>query len=323
MARAQPVFIAGLARSGTYALRAALLRHPAFHARESRMQETRIFVHPDWIADCLERRRARRFYHYMLGDDARVRAMLETDAAIRPRFAGARRRLAARVPGRARAWRLRGWHHHVRCYFHFATEARGARRILEKTPDHVHHLPELFATFPRARVILSIRHPVDAYASLRRRLERARAQGLPERRLRWMQVPPERFVLRFGRVVRHARRGLERWPGQALLVRYEDTTSDPEATLRRVCAFIDEPYDPALVGQREALRDAHGAPTKESRITANRSVWRDWLSASEARRLEGDLAPVLDVLGYRAIAGEGHDASRVTPGPPPLSATLD
>jgi hypothetical protein len=311
MAATEPVFIAGLARSGTYALRAALLRLPAFQAREPRMQETRIFEHPDWLMDLFDRKRARRFYHYMLGDDDRARAMLATNASIRPALLPLREALARRARRPATAWRLRGWHHNVRCYFHYATEARGASRILEKTPNHVHHLDELFATFPRAKVILSIRHPVDAYASLRRRLERDRARGKHANRLRWMQIAPPGFAGRWRQVVRDERRALDRWPGQTLLVRYEDATARPEETFRAVCDFIGEPFDPSVLGESEAQLDAHGAPTKQSRITANRSVWRDWIEPEDAAAIEERLVRPMARLGYRRIATEGPDAARL------------
>ncbi|MGH0036496.1 MAG: sulfotransferase family protein [Myxococcota bacterium] len=313
MARSRPVFIAGLARSGTYALRAALLRHSAFRAREPRMQETRIFEHPEWIVECFERKRARRFYHYMLGDDERARAMLAMHEAIRPAFAPAREWLAARTRDPALAWRLRGWHHRVRSYFRFALDARGARRILEKTPNHVHHLPELFATFPRACVILSKRHPVDAYASLRRRLERDSGRGRPEGKLRWLRISPRGFAGRYRDVLRDERRARKRWPDRTFSLRYEDTTRDPEGTLRAVCDFIGEPFEPPILGRGEALLDAHGAPTKASPLTENRSVWQDWVEASEAELLESKLAGPMQRLGYRPIAGEPPDAERVVP----------
>lgn len=161
-------------------------------------------------------------------------------------------------------------------------------------------------------MIVTIRHPVDAYASLRRRLDRDSGRGKPEGRLRWLRISPRGFAGRWRRVVRDERRAMERWPGRVLQVRYEDLTDAPVETLRRVCAFIDEPFDAVVAGDREAERDSHGAPTKQSQITRNLSVWRDWIDESEAALLERKLAREMRRLDYEPIAERDTDAARVS-----------
>ena len=56
-------------------------------------------------------------------------------------------------------------------------------RTLEKTPNHVDHLELMFETFPQASVVHIIRHPVDVYASMRKR-----AQVTPLSKDPWLRV---------------------------------------------------------------------------------------------------------------------------------------
>jgi hypothetical protein len=304
MARESPVFVVGLPRSGTSVLRTTLSGLPAFAFRGSRLPETRVFREPERIAQVLEPR-GRRLFTFLVQDRDAAERMLASLRARPPRTA--LRRPGARALGalpqspvaRRLAWRLAGRHHDVRIFFHYGCEARGARRILEKTPQHVFFLPELFATFPHARVLLCIRHPVDAYASLRRRLERDRAAGRPAKRLRWMEVGVTEYAEAYARTAAIIARALRRRPRQCLRVRYEDLTRDPSAALREICDRAGEPFDPErLLSGRQVLRDPAGSFEKGSRIAGNQSSWRGVLDPDRARRLEDALDAPLRRLGY-------------------------
>src|SRR5436309_3360296 len=66
-----------------------------------------------------------------------------------------------------------------------------------------------------------------------------------------ISAPPE--IAFFARVWRHRftvdsiYAGAARGSAQYLRIRYEDLTSYPNETMRLVCAFIDEPFEPAMV----------------------------------------------------------------------------
>ncbi|MCZ6465121.1 MAG: sulfotransferase [Proteobacteria bacterium] len=303
MATESPVFVVGLARSGTSALRTTLSALPAFASAGPRLPETRVFTQPDRIHDVFERR-GRRLYTYLLRDTAAAQRMLVTLHDL-PDPAGWRRLLLRRVRGadrsamlRGLAWRLSRRHHLVRIFFHAAREARGCQRILEKTPHHVLHLPEVFATFPRAKVILCMRHPVDGYASLRKRLERDRKAGRNPHRLRWMEVTPAEYAERYRVIAGIVSRRLRR-PGRSRLLRYEDLTADPHAALRELCDFVGEAFDEdRLLRGRPVERAESGFFVKGSRITASESAWRRFVTEEEARGLEDELAPAMGLLGY-------------------------
>jgi hypothetical protein len=96
-------------------------------------------------------------------------------------------------------------------------------------------------------------------------------------------------------------------------VRYEDLIGDPEATIRGICAFIDEPFEPGLLAHDQTAAAKKGAALSESWqntggpiLSANAGKYRAALSASEIAQVEQAAGAVMDGLGY---AREGAPAA--------------
>ena len=100
---------------------------------------------------------------------------------------------------------------------------------------------ELFAGYEGLKIIHMVRDPRDRYeASLAKWPNgRGRAGGATAR---W------RFSIRL------AERNLERFPGDYLIVRFEDLVVATEETIRRVCSFLGEEYEPQMLAMGEASR---------------------------------------------------------------------
>jgi hypothetical protein len=98
---------------------------------------------------------------------------------------------------------------------------------------------------------------------------------------------------------------------QILELRYEDIVADLEVTIRRVCAFLGEEFEPAMLNwqHRDALipereRRIHrniGRPTSDEAI----AIWRSKLSALECFAIEACLHKDLQELGYQ-LRYSGH-----------------
>ncbi len=293
------VFVVGIGRSGTSALRTALHRLPAFRAVRERSPETRVFAQPRHIERILEER-GRRLFRYMLRDEDEARRLLETLSEMRLPGGRWRRRWSRRTRDPLRAWRLAGHDHRVRIFFHHAQRARRAPRILEKTPHHWQHMDVMQATFPEARIVMCIRHPVDVMSSLRKRHARESARGRRPEKLRWLEVDAESMVDRYRPVARALLAQRDALPHRRHLLRYEDLTADPALRLERLCDFLGEPFDAeALLGSVTEDRDPHGSPVKGSRIAANLKRWNEWVTEEEALTVETALAPEIDALEYR------------------------
>lgn len=298
MADEEPVFVVGIGRSGTSALRTALHRLPAFCAPGARSPETRVFARPDHVERILERS-GRRLFRYMCNDEAEARRMLETLRHMRPPFMGVRRALATHTTDPARAWRLLGHHHRVRIFFHHAQRVRRSARILEKSPHHWQRMAEMRATFPKARIVMCIRHPVDVMSSLRKRHARESEWRKRPERLRWLEIDAPTMGARFGAVARALLAERAADPDRRFILRYEDLTADPEKSFRELCTFLGEPFDAeALLAAVSEGRDADGSPVKGSRIAPNRKRWEKWVGEEEAREVEEAVTAEMDALGY-------------------------
>ncbi|WP_239139224.1 sulfotransferase family protein [Sphaerisporangium krabiense] len=112
----------------------------------------------------------------------------------------------------------------------------GKRHIVDKTPANAFAYKRIAACWPDARFVFLLRHPASIATSWfeagagRRTHEEAAADAL-----------------RYMKAVQRARAAL---PGPT--VRYEDLTADPEKETRALCAFLDLPWEPAML--------AYGSP---------------------------------------------------------------
>lgn len=126
-----------------------------------------------------------------------------------------------------------------------ALRRSGKSTIVVKTPSNVLIWERLVACWPDARFIVLLRHPAAAVASLH-------VAWNPE----WHPDSAGSFEesvskgLRYMTKVEEARRALP-----ALTVRYEDLTTDPETVARRMCGFLDLPFEPAMLNYGKFRHD--------------------------------------------------------------------
>jgi hypothetical protein len=113
--------------------------------------------------------------------------------------------------------------------------------LVERYADHI------FAAYPGARMLHMVRDPRDRYeASLTLWPDgKGRAGGATTR---WLYS------------VRLAQRNERLYSGQYRIVRFESLVLQPEQTLREVCAFLGEDYQPGMLKMT-------GAPKHRDRLT--------------------------------------------------------
>jgi hypothetical protein len=117
----------------------------------------------------------------------------------------------------------------------------GKVRCGEKTPNHFWYLDRLFAWYPDARVIYLVRDPRRLHASFERSGFRLSIVD------RW--VIPRALYWSFG--ARQLRRAQRDHPGRVLDVGFEELIRAPEATARKICAFLGEPFEPRMLEVEE------------------------------------------------------------------------
>ncbi len=111
------------------------------------------------------------------------------------------------------------------------------QRVIEKTPQHVHWLPRVAASFPEARFLLTLRDPYEYMASYQR-LGR-RLDGRVRRAFDSSWRHPLIAALFWRSYCTSIERALTRYPDRTLLVRTEDVRRRPGEVLAGVQSFLE------------------------------------------------------------------------------------
>jgi len=175
-----------------------------------------------------------------------------------------------------------------------------ANRWGDKNPGYVSHVPRLLQLYPRARVIHLVRDGRDVAQS-------------------WLSVhfgprSLEQAARRWASAVAVGNRIARLHPRSVVEVHYEALVADPEGELRRICTFLGEDFDPAMLGydrlnRERGLVPAHRlawhantlGPPDPSRIGRGRAA----LSVEDAALFDRLAGPVLEANGYRRSGPDG------------------
>jgi len=178
----------------------------------------------------------------------------------------------------------------------------GKERWGDKTPHYVLHMPTLVSIFPDAKIIHIYRDGRDVVRS-------------------WIKAPfgPENLYAAAAKWQRIMQSGLQ--AGAMLTshtyieVCYETLLQETESTLRRLCTFIGESFDPAILKPnvlptlswrtRIPILGTYrpGLATQPSIIKGNAYKWKTELTVDERALVEAVAGPTLKILGYEL---EGH-----------------
>lgn len=220
MSGSGPIILTGADRSGTTLLYALL----ASHSRVSMVRRTNLWR---WFYD----------RYGDLANPANLDRCLDTMmryprlAILEPDVARIRTEFARRPPTYGQLFAVMHEQH---------AERRGRARWADKSLHTEHFAHEIFAELPEARILHMVRDPRDRYASIVRRYESdgKEAKGLGAAMGRWRAS------------VRAGAANASEFGDRYMMVRYETLASSPEPTMRRVCEFIDEEFEPAMLAMR-------------------------------------------------------------------------
>jgi len=285
-------FVVGVTRSGTTLLRMMLDAHPQLTIPP----ETH-FV-PDLIETSREEHASPERLHEVVVENRRwgdfhldSDALLERFQAIAPLNAGDA----------------------IRAFFDLYAEGQGKPRWGDKTPIYINRMMLIERALPEARVIHLIRDGRDAALS---RAKRVLKEPTP------MYKVAERWRNRILRAREQAPR-LDHY----LELRYEDVVLDTEATLRRICEYIDLPWDDSMLHYHERAaerleemhrdlppeedkplrpadhRKAAHALTSEPPDPSRLGRWKREMSPEDRAAFEDAAGELLAELGYE-LEGE-------------------
>jgi hypothetical protein len=289
-----PVFVVGVARSGTTLLASMLSAHPRLDCGP----ESRFFA---------------RYRHL----DAQARArVLDPHAWPRPAvdFVASLRNQGHPIPELFGLTLpeigsfLAGRHPSPAAMLESLTvlhaQRAGKPRWIEKTPRHLLMTDTLRELWPQAFIVRIVRDPRDAALSL-------------------ANVPfaKESVVGNLVRIDHDDRASRDRFRHDPLTMtlRYEDLVTEPERELRRVCEHIGEAWEPAML---DARRSAAGVAAEHEwwkrsvagpLHTGSVGRWRGEMSADARRFASLHLAGFLREHGYEGAMDPGGEVA-VLPG---------
>ena len=263
-----PVFISGLERSGTSLLFALLASHPNL----AMTRRTNLWT----------------YFFNQFGDLSHTEN-LDRCLAKMMRY----KRLVVLKPDAARIRRefLQGERSYGRLFEilqRLHAERLGKPRWGDKSLNTDRFADQILAAYPQARILHIIRDPRDRYASSRTRWQSMKGLAGAATAM-WLSS------------VNRAQRNQRKHPDRYLIVRYESLTSQPEATLRRICSFIGEEYSTQMLEMRGAkkFRDAGGNSSYGTRRTA---VTRDSIGRFRQVLSKSEIAFMQACAGARMVA---------------------
>ncbi len=178
----------------------------------------------------------------------------------------------------------------VRAVYAAYAESRGKSRYGDKTPKYVVEMPMLADLFPEARFVHIIRDGRDVALSL---LD-----------VNFGPRTVEEAALLWRRMVMKGRRDGRRLGSRYVEVRYEDLVAEPEPLMRRLCSFLELPYDQAVLRyferpdlHREIKNPEHHRHVKEPPTPGLRD-WRTGMDPRDVSAFESIAGPLLEQLGY-------------------------
>jgi hypothetical protein len=285
-------FVVGLTRSGTTLLRMMLDAHP----------ELTIPPETHFVPDLIKAARA--------GGDAEAMLAAMTanrtweDFGIGTEAMRARLERVDQGDGAAA----------VRAFYGAYAELQGKPRWGDKTPAYMLSVQRIGRTLPEARFVHLIRDGRDVALS-------QTARALNE------QPPPPDQAARWVKRIGKSREQAATLKGPRYVeARYEDLVRDPETTLRRICAFIELPWDEAMLAYHEraagrltemagSLRAEGGhaeqvagyridnhAPTTQPPDPGKLDKWRREMAPDDVRAYEAVAGDLLKELGYEVTS---------------------
>ena len=190
---------------------------------------------------------------------------------------------------------------------------KGRRFWLEKTPTHVHHIPQILSIRPTAKIIVLSRDPRDILVSKNQRMSRDWTKAVAETGV--TQVFGADTILDslgWKSAIKAGLAAAAQYPQNVMQVAYEDLVSSPESECRRICGFLDAGFvaDMLDVGWSNSTTLDHGS--QQSGISAAAvGKWRRKLPVGDAVLCQWITGQTLLEAGYQPVSVDAKVAMQM------------
>jgi sulfotransferase family protein len=174
--------------------------------------------------------------------------------------------------------------------------APSGERVTDKMPSNYYFAGLIHLALPNAKIIHTVRNPVDTCLSCFSKLFTA------EQNHTYDLAELGRYYKRYERLMAHWRRVL---PAQCILdVRYEDVVADLEGQARRIIAYCALPWDERCLSFHKTDRAVRTASASQVRLPIYKGAVGRW------RAYEKQLGPLLSALGVAVPENASPSKSR-------------
>lgn len=161
----------------------------------------------------------------------------------------------------------------------------------DKRPNYIQHLDRVLALFPDAQILHIIRDGRDCVASLKR--------------MPWWRYGVPAAIYKWRAAMRTAD-----WAKDHLRAdqyhefHYEDLVANPQPVLERICAFLEEDFEPAMLEPHKVADDevpdykGWHARTRQPVTASTVRSWEQGLEPGEVRLMEHVAGHELRAYGY-------------------------
>tara|TARA_E500000318_G_scaffold14854_1_gene14532 strand:+ start:100235 stop:101677 length:1443 start_codon:yes stop_codon:yes gene_type:complete len=157
------------------------------------------------------------------------------------------------------------------------------KRICDKMPENYYFLGFIEKALPGARVIHTKRNPIDTCLSIYFQRFGPRIVYATD-----LDHCADQY-LSYLKAIEHLKENL----GIEMLdVQYEQTTSEPESSIRRMLDYVGLPFDEACMNFHKSKKAVHTASVSQIRQPLYKSSTDRW------RKYEKHIAPLIDKLGH-------------------------
>lgn len=259
----RPIFIVGCPRSGTTMLQLMLHAHPEIAIPPESRFLVDIYDRREEFGDLRDPGNRERLANAIIRQRRRLRDLGLDPQELRQQIVD-----GSPTVGSAAAAVFQGY-----------AKRFGKRRWGDKRPAYIQRLDTLLRLFPDAQIIHIIRDGRDCVSSLKR--------------MPWWKGGVIAATSTWRRAMIAGGRARRRLPADTYVeVRYEDLIDDPEGQLRRLCAFLNEEFDAAMLEPHRVAdvavpeRKVWHTQTRREVNDRARERWREDLGPQELRLLE-------------------------------------
>lgn len=158
----------------------------------------------------------------------------------------------------------------AKTFFYTASMLIDGKRVIEKTPSHSIHIDDIFSIFPNAKVIHCHRDMVSVMGSIRQRLNKEKELGHSPDQYDWLNKSVEVYVKQYNDAQQAFINASERYNGKIIFTSYEKIVDSPSYELTRLCNFVNTEFDERMV---QGKRKGHAKWESYSKDDINRNEY--------------------------------------------------